>query len=359
MSASSKDWPQDFEALAKQYWGAFGDFGRQASAALGAKAGQHGWQQAIDWWGQLAHGGREEANTVVEHFNRQMRGWFGLMQNVAGQFSGRDATATDVAKAWKQALGAVGENPFPELFRGLHGEGLKGLHQWVEDASPYLDAWRKEARGLLGMPAFGLAREHQERLQKLAQSQIDYQDKLGAYNALLAKAGQRAFELFEDKLAERSEPGRQIESARGLFDVWIDAAEEAYGEIALTEEFRSVYGEFVNAQMRLRAGVQAEVEQTSRQLGMPTRSELDGNHRKVHQLEREVRALKSRLVEIERGTSAGAGQTGTPRKPAPKSAGKPGPIRKAPAKTTAKKPVAKRAATKPAARKPAGKKKGA
>jgi class III poly(R)-hydroxyalkanoic acid synthase PhaE subunit len=142
------------------------------------------------------------------------------------------------------------------------------------------------------MPAFGFARERQERMQALMQAQVDYQDKSSAYNALMMKSAQRAYEVFEDKLAERAEPGRQLQSARAMFDLWIDAAEEAYAEIALSPEFRKVYGELVDAQMRVRAGMQKEVEQMSEKLGMPTRSEVDSAHRKIAELERQLRRMR-------------------------------------------------------------------
>jgi polyhydroxyalkanoate synthase subunit PhaE len=77
--------------------------------------------------------------------------------------------------------------------------------------------------------------------------------------------------------------------------VWIDAAEEAWGEVANGPEYRGVYGRFVNAQMRLRGAVQKEIEQSARLLGLPTRSELDASHRKVAALERELRVLTQQV----------------------------------------------------------------
>jgi hypothetical protein len=77
-----------------------------------------------------------------------------------------------------------------------------------------------------------------------------------------------------------------------MFDLWIDAAEEAYAEIALSPEFRKVYGELVDAQMRVRSGMQKEVEQMSEKLGMPTRSEVDSAHRKIAELERQLRRMR-------------------------------------------------------------------
>jgi len=283
--------PNDFEALARQYWDAWGETMRGGLPGA-APAGAQGWHEAVDQWSKLVHGGRGEVNDAVERFNALARTWFGQMQQVAAQFAGQDGSAAEVTRAWKQAMGAAGENPFPEMFRAMRGQGQQGLEQWIEDASPYLDAWRRESTSWLGMPAFGFAREHQERWQNLAQAQLDYQQRNSAYNALMMKASQRAYELFEDKLSRHDEPGKQIASVRALFDLWIDAAEEAYAEIALSPEFRRVYGELVNAQMRLRNGVQKEVEQINATLGMPTRTEVDSAHRKIAQLERELSRLR-------------------------------------------------------------------
>lgn len=332
----------DFESLARQYWAAWGEALRTAAPAGAGPAPD--WKDAVDWWSRLAHGGRSEANDAVERFNRQARDWFGQMQQVAARFAGQDASAADVAAEWKRALGATGENPFPEMFRAMRGNGARGLEQWVEDASPWLDAWRREAGGWLGVPAFGLGREHQERLQKLAQAQLDLQQNEAAYNALMLKSLQRAYEMFEGKLAEREEPGRQLKSARELFDLWIDAAEEAYADIALSPEFREVYGALVNAQMRLRAGVQKEVELAGAMFGMPTRTEVDSAHRKIAELERALRRMRDSQPDA---ASRAAPQAAKPR-PAP--AAKP-----APGKTKAR-AAAKTATGKPAAKKPVVKK---
>lgn len=354
MAGNPGDWSgQDFDALSRQYWNAWGEALRAASGQPVVPQGMQGWHDAVDWWSKLAHGGRSEANDLVERFNAQARHWFGQMQQVAAQFSGQDQSAAQIAEAWKRALGAAGENPFPEIFRAMRGHGQQGLEQWVEDASPYLDAMRREGMSWLSLPAFGIGREHQERLQALARAQVEYQEKSSAYNALMLKAGQRAFELFEDKLAEREEPGRQLASARALFDLWIDAAEESYAEIALSQEFRHVYGALVNAQMRLRSGIQKEVELASGLLGMPTRSEMDAAHRKVAELERQVRRMRdaSQAVKPVARTAGPAPQAALKRKPQTPS---PSVVRKTRPKKKTNKPAkaarAVRAASKPARR---------
>ncbi|MBN7134996.1 hypothetical protein A7A76_09550 [Lysobacter enzymogenes] len=298
--------PQDFERLARQYWGAWGEMMRGAQPQQPAQPSIPGWNEALNWWSQLARGGAQpQVEDTLDRFNSQARGWFGEIQKLAAQFAGRDASAGDIAGAWKQALGGQGANPFADVFGAMRGPGQQDFARWVEQVKPLLERFQDGGSGLLGLPAFGFAREHQERVQQLAQAYLNYQQQSQAYNALMAEAGQDAFKRFEDKLAERSEPGRQIGSARALFDLWIDAAEDAYAEIALSPRFRDAYAALVNSQMRLRAGVQKEIEQASGQYGIPTRTEIDAAHRKIVQLERELRRLRDEVLQLRGGDGAG------------------------------------------------------
>lgn len=302
-----------FDALARQYWNAWGEALR-AAAPGATQAGAAPWQEALDWWSRVARGGRLDGNDAVERFNAQSRQWLGQMQQVAAQFAGQPASAADIAKAWKGAMESAGGNPFLELLHGMRGPGLQGFEQWFEQASPYLDGLRNESLSWLRMPAFGFTREHQERWQKLALAMADHQQRTQAYDELMRRATRDAYGIFEDKLAEREEPGRQLQSARALFDLWVDAAEEAYAKIALSKEFREAYGQLVDAQMRLRAGVQREVELAGALFGMPTRTEVDAAHRRIVELERQLRRMRH-------GAQAPAGDAGE-RKPAAKSAAK-------------------------------------
>jgi class III poly(R)-hydroxyalkanoic acid synthase PhaE subunit len=314
--------PGDAEAMARQWMNAFGD----AMRAFGGQpqAPQDPWRAAFDSWSQMAGvGRRDEAADMVERFSAQARQWLGMMQQVAGQFAGRDASPADIASAWKQAMGGQGGNPFAALFNGMAGRGQAGFDQWHAQAAPMLNAMlggmmmgglRQEGLGVLRMPAFGLNREHQERLQALAAAQIELQEKNDAYNQLMLGIGQDAFVRFERKLAERSEPGRQLKSARALFDLWVDAAEEAYAEVALSQEFRKRYGELVNAQMKVRAGIQREVEQFCDLFGMPGRTEVDAAHRRIAELERQVRRLRTAAPQPQSKQPA---SKPAPAKPAP------------------------------------------
>jgi class III poly(R)-hydroxyalkanoic acid synthase PhaE subunit len=339
----------DFEAMARQYWNAWGQAMRQGGlgAATPAQPATQ-WQQAVDWWTQLMPGGSSQANDAVARFNQQASQWFGQMQQVAAQFAGQDNSASEIGQAWRRAMGANADNPFPDMFKAMRGQGAHGLDEWLDQVKPYLEGFQQQAQRWQQLPAFGQYREHQERWQALQLAQQDYQQQTDAFNALMMKCAQRAFDVFEDKLTAHEEPGRQLTSARALFDLWIDSAEQAYAEIALSAEFREVYGALTNAQMRLRAAIQLEVEHLTGLFGMPTRTEIDSAHRKIADLERALRraASASARPAAERRTA--------PAPRAPVSA--PEPVAAAPTKAKSRRKASKTVARKPQpVRKPASK----
>ena len=331
----------DFEALARRYWNMWGDAARAAQPNVGiGMDGLQGFRNALDGWTRNLGTGGHGASDVLGHFNRQSQHWYGQMQQVAAQFAGQQHSSRDVAEAWRKLIGGNGSELFQSLFDGMQGPGMQQLQQWSDAAAPWLQSMHKEAATTLGMPAFGFAREHQERLQGLGRAQLDWQQALGAYNGLLGKVSQDAFERFESKLIDREEPGRQIGSVRALFDLWVDAAEEAYADTALSVEYRQVYGNLVNSQMRLRSALQSITEQTAGMAGLPARSEMDSAHRKIAELERLVRRLQ-RAADAETESVV------------------PAPVRKSAAKSKAKpaaKPAAKPKSAVSKAEKPAAKK---
>ncbi|PJK01100.1 hypothetical protein CO641_04040 [Lysobacteraceae bacterium NML91-0213] len=324
----------EFDAMARRFWGAWSEalqpataqgnaFG-QAGFASGAHgmpgfgasvAGLPGFGPAgvagpMNWW--AGHAQAPAAQQAASRFEALARQWYAQMQQLVAGFAGREGSAGDIVEAWKQLLANAGGDPFAQMLATAQQQaGSLGPQAWLAQASPWLQRMQGGAEWLQ-TPTFGFAREHQERWQRLAQAQIDLQQKMEAYNALMARVTQDGLVIFERKLAERESPGLQIDSPRALFDLWIDAAEEAYAPVALGEEFRHVYAALVDAQMRVRQAVQHEVELVCALFDMPTRSELDGAHRKVVELERQVRRLRDAVAALTGGSGGrpGAAVTG-------------------------------------------------
>jgi len=367
--------PGDFDSLARQYWNTWNEMlGRNGGfQGLGLPGGMAGGM------GNPFAGGSFAGNPFAASLGGMNGGlppglagfdpgayeWFGQMQRLAADFSNGGAHAAEIANAWREMMGKDGPHSFARMLRSMHG-GLAG-NNWMEQVQPMLDAMlrplREQNAQWLHRPAFGPLREHQERLQALALAWQEWDKRNEEFNELLGRVGQDAFARFEVMLQECDAPGKRLESARALFDLWIDAAEEAWAELAFTDEYRSAYGQMTNAMMRLRLALQREVEQFCALLGMPGRTEVDALARKVAELERAQHAAR-------RVAKAGSAEKGavTPvarKRVAPVPAAKPA-VAAAPAPVAAPAPAAKsrkkkskpkRAKAKPAAsrRKPAPK----
>lgn len=341
----------DVEALARQYFSAWGDALRHAAAPPGQAAGPEGqgnWQQAIDWWAQMMpNAASGPADEAVHRFREQAGGWYGTMQQVAAQFAGRDTTSAEVAQAWRTAVLGQGDGLLQWMLQGARGhtqaEG-PDLLQLLETLQRQLGPW-------LQSPAFGPGREHQARWQALLRAQQDYQAHSRDYVEQIKQALDDAFTLFEQRLAEHEQPGNQLTSARAMFDLWIDAAEEAYAKVALSEPFQAVYAALGNAQMRLRAATQQEIERLTEGFGLPTRTEMDAAHRRIAELERLVRRMAGGAGDGRPATRPAASKKAAPTTSAPKKAApeKSASKKSAPKKSAPKKPAPKKAAAKKAA----------
>lgn len=306
MSGTQSGWGEGVDAMAQQVWETWGEALRKmASAPLESAA--PAWQQVPGGWPGWTPPEGVGAGDVMERFDGMARHWFGRMQQVAARFADRDNTPAEIVAAWREALGATEARPYPDLFGDLFGQGATGLDGFSEQWMPWLESLRGPLEEWARTPAFGPAREHQQRWKTLLQTQQLLREANAAYQAMLEEASRQAYALFEEKLGARAGQGNPLDSARALFDEWIDAAEDAYARMALSEEFREVYGQLANAQMRMRAGLQREVEQLGGMLGLPTRSEVDAAHRKIAELERLLR----RMMREPGAARAGADPAGT------------------------------------------------
>lgn len=285
------DWLNQWQGLSQNMLNAWQGLARQAAPF--APAQPPPWAEGFEQWARLFAPGSGAQSETIERIVDSAKGYAAFMQGALA------AAANGGGAGWNEAFrsgfGIPGAASMPfdsglmNAMKSMQGQGgsfLDGLGAMRLPA----DAGLGELKAWMSLPAFGPAREHQERYQKTAVAWVEYQEALARYNALMLKASQRGFELFEGRLTEREQPGRQIDSLRALYDLWVDAAEDGYAEVALSTEFREAYGALVNAQMRVRSLVQHEIERVSGDLGMPTRSEVDNIGERLQSLRREVRA---------------------------------------------------------------------
>ncbi len=328
MSDPNNPWMPDWQSMQKQLFSAWTDAARGgAGMPMGGMGGMGGFgspqpiPEGFDAWMKLM-GGNQSGNQTLDKVVGSAKQFADFMQGVVGQLATNPAEAMTPAAmraGMEKALGGFSKqhNPVLAAFEGLTAQGSQGVDDLYREFMKAAQPMMAEAKGQMSMPAFGMQREQQERQQALLRGMTEYGEKNGRFQALLYKASRLGLAKFESNLEERTEPGRQITSMRGLYDVFVDASEEGYAEIALSDEFREAYGEMVNAQMRVRQLVQGEVERSSAALGMPSRSELDTVHKRMHEMRRQLADLQEQLHESQSARTSAPVETAAAVSPRP------------------------------------------
>lgn len=267
-------------------------------------------------------------------------------QNPATDF---ETLGRQVWETWSRQWPGPATPPAAATMPGM--EGLKGYLDWMRQAAaamtgqgshvpppvPPFAGWAMPGmgtppagldalRGLLDTPAFGYTREQQAQQQALMRALLDHQQASARYQELLARAQAQGAERMQRKLVE---PGFQVDSVKAMYDLWVDAVEEAYAEIALSDEFREAYAAQGNTQIRVRQLQQQQVEQWCREIGLPTQSEVATLGQRLQELRRELRRMQAAGHEASVGTAVKTSQ------------------RKAPAARTTARPATGRAPRKP------------
>jgi hypothetical protein len=77
-----------------------------------------------------------------------------------------------------------------------------------------------------------------------------YQQTQNQYLRLLQRTASEALDLMEQRLSESAASGRDIDSLRELYNLWVDCNEESYGRMLRNAEYSELSGRLLNALLR-------------------------------------------------------------------------------------------------------------
>jgi hypothetical protein len=195
----------------------------------------------------------------------------------------------DTAHASAPAAAEAARN-FSDFLRGQSNDFFR--FPWSADFGVGL-ARGAPAASMLGVPALGLTREHQQRWQRAADAARRTAEAQRQLQLQLADALRDAATAFAARLDLRQPGAESAEALRGLYDSWIDCAEEAYARTAHSDSFCKALADFVNASSLVRKEFQANMEHWAKGADLPTRSELNTLTQRLISVEEQLRAQRS------------------------------------------------------------------
>lgn len=334
-SAAGNVWSQAWLDAQRKYWDAVLELSQQTASRLSAegKSAENPWAHALERWWQAvapsAQAGSPQAEVtsklldqgkVFFQFSDQLikavqemqsaakvgEGWRDALTQSFEQLRKLFASGTpeggEVSKAlwafwglpidtWRRVASSYSGLP-GDLLHGLKEEGIAHLHAGVER--------------YLAVPALGYTREWQGQLQHNARLAMDYQKAMQDYSNMLGQVGTRTLDRLYQRLVEMAEKGEQVDTMRGLYDLWVDCSEEAYADVVSTSDYAQLNAKLVNALMAWKHHNQLLMEEVSSAGNLPSKRDLDTAHQRIQALRREVNALREALGQQRAPTAAAA-----------------------------------------------------
>jgi len=181
----------------------------------------------------------------------------------------------------------------------------------------------KAFQKLLNAPQFADIGSFENRMMQIMNDSSALRKASAEYQSLISASWSKAFsdymdeatELF-DKPLDVSEAGK---SAKDMIDQWLKIANEKLLDTQRSPEFLDAQKQLFKAATQCKEQQNDMVESWCEYAGLPSRAEVDDLHKKVHELTREVRKLKTKLsADAKKASSAQNKQSKTLKKASPK-----------------------------------------
>jgi class III poly(R)-hydroxyalkanoic acid synthase PhaE subunit len=172
----------------------------------------------------------------------------------------------------------------------LPGDALRNMH--------HEHLLKDNLQRLLSAPGLGYTREQQGKYNELAKQALQYQTALYDYMQFFSKVGLQSSERMQQRLTELSNSGTVIDTAHGLYDLWVDCCESIYAEQVMTHEYAMLYSKLINTLMAFKHRLTIIVDESLGAMNMPTRAELHTLQDRLQETRRENKRLRHDIEEL-------------------------------------------------------------
>jgi class III poly(R)-hydroxyalkanoic acid synthase PhaE subunit len=241
----------------------------------------------------------EDWQTMFANYSTQLR------ERLVPSPDGMARTMQDMAELWRLYLEEWQKlsQPWAESWRRASwhfGQAATGDGSaLIKLTNLYWDAYERTFGRLMESPSLGHTRELNEQLLKGFDSWLDFRRASFEYQVVMSETWCRSFERFIGKLVSLSEAEKPIEDLRQLLFLWLDVVDENFLAVFRSEEYIRMQGQLMNTAMTYRIHERDIVEAFLKISHLPSRSELDEAHRRIYELRKEVKELKSAIRQMQ------------------------------------------------------------
>jgi class III poly(R)-hydroxyalkanoic acid synthase PhaE subunit len=151
----------------------------------------------------------------------------------------------------------------------------------------------------------GLWHKEQQSAHSLQQAMSVFLKLQDRYNVRIKEMLANAMRSLTGRIRQQRAAGKTSHTAREIYDQWISAGEESFATLANEPQFIKLQGDLINALINVRRQQQASIEPSLRQVGLPTRADVDSLRAQIDTLRAGSRQQEAPAVAPARKTVKG------------------------------------------------------
>lgn len=314
--SESSFFTNDWMETQRKYWDSWIAMNRKALGQAG-ESQTAPWGAALDhWWKAVSPAAPDASKQLMERMMDQGKAFFRMAEALmpgAGQdgLTSFNKTLDEMQKSFGGML--TGESGNIHRMLAFWELPYDNWQRMVSTLSPipgdFLrnmphDSVKEHVDRLLSAPGLGYTREEQGAYQELMRCALDYQKALREYLAFYAQLGTKAIERLRSHTQKLIADGKTIDSARAIYNDWVDCCEAVYAEEVGTPAYAQLHGDMINAQMLFKHRLSVMVDENLGALNMPTRAEVRTLQDRLQETRRENKKLSSAVRVLQRQVEA-------------------------------------------------------
>jgi polyhydroxyalkanoate synthase subunit PhaE len=216
--------------------------------------------------------------------------------------SGGSDAAQGPEKTWQELAGQMARDAFSGYFAmqkeffAKSGNMQTFFDQKFFDSTPNkmysdtLEGFEKEFKKYLQMPALGITRSYQEKINQALTKYEDFKKSLTRFMNYLSRPFETSWADLQKMTAELSQTDKD---PKALYRLWIKRLEAEYMSLYKTPHYIEAMTGALSAYEDFAAARKAVFEDLLRPFPVPTHTEMDELYKEIYQ-------LKKRLKELEK-----------------------------------------------------------
>ncbi len=213
---------------------------------------------------------------LAADFQKMFSAFPGLNQNLSGPLGGMIQQFTDSLNN----LGPMSANWDTSNLKEMFGE-------YKEQFVKYLSAQK-----------LGVDRERNEQIAQCIIAFMEYAELANEYMQKVGTISVQANLQLSKKLSELAAEGKSVTSFKELSNLWANEGDKYFAKEMGSPEFCKLQANYLDAQCKYNNFVNAMIEAELRDSPVATKGEVDLAYKKIYELSKEVRALKSKVQEL-------------------------------------------------------------